>query len=322
MNAIMRLSLALPLLMFCGGLWSGLPGDAAAQLPDSLRERDRLALETSLAALAPQRPGQPDLYVVGVGGDSTEDVFRNEVRYLETLMATRFGAKDRIVGLINHEESLFAAPRPLATLSNLRAALAGVAARMDPEQDLLLLYLTMHGTRDHMLHVQFAPHFQEFITPDELREALDDAGIRNRIVVVSACFAGGFVPELRDPHTLVLTAARKDRTSFGCGTSSEATYFGRAWMIEGLNTGTDMIAAFQAARTRIAEREREEGYPTSFPQIHIGAKIEAPLQAWQAQLTPGPAVPYPYLPKPDAPAPEKRRGNQKSIPGVPDNAKR
>src|SRR3546814_7968665 len=88
---------------------------------------------------------------------------------------------------------------------------------MDRDEDLLLLYLTMHGTEDHELAVTFPPLLEEWITQPQLRAALDDAGIRNRVVVISACFAGGFITDLRDARTLVITAARADRASPGCG---------------------------------------------------------------------------------------------------------
>lgn len=275
----------------CGALQASARESAASP---AVRERDRQLLEDTLANLAPQRPGVPDLYVVGFAGDSEENVFRNEVRYLETLMAQRFGAQDRVVALINHRDSLMTAPRPLATLDNLRTALTGVAKRMDPEQDVLLLFLTMHGTPGHELLVQMAPRYVDLIDPDELRKALDDAGVRNRVLVISACYSGGFVPALENDDTLILTASRKNRPSFGCGSESDATYFGRAWLVEGLNDTTDFVAAFEGARARIAAREKAENFKPSFPQIDIGANIQARLQAWRAQLRPGPALPYPY----------------------------
>lgn len=260
----------------------------------AVRERDRQLLDDTLAKLAPQRPGVPDLYVVGFAGDSEENVFRNEVRYLETLMAQRFGAQDRVIALINHRDSLMTAPRPLATLDNLRTALAGAAKRMDPEQDVLLLFVTTHGTQSHELLLQMAPRYVDFIDPDELRKALDDAGVRNRVLVISACYSGGFVSALENDDTLILTASRKNRPSFGCGSESDATYFGRAWLVEGLNETTDFVAAFEGARTRIAAREKAEDFKPSFPQMDIGANIQARLQAWRAQLRPGPTLAYPY----------------------------
>ena len=258
----------------------------------ALRERQRVLLESALTTLAPQRPGKPDLYVVGFGGDSTEDVFRNEAAYLDTLMSQRFGARGRVLTLINHSDSLIRTPRPLATLENLRTALAGVGKTMDREQDVLLLFMTMHGTPEHQLFVQLPPAYVDLIDPRELRAALDDAGIRNRVLVISACYSGGFVPALKSDDTLILTASHRNRPSFGCGPDSDATYFGRAWLIEALNETTDFVAAFETAKTRIAKREDAEGFRPSRPQIEIGKQILPRLQAWESQLVPGPKVAF------------------------------
>jgi len=264
----------------------------------SVAARDRDLLAADMAALAPQHPGQVDLYVVGFAGDSTEDVFRNEVAYLDTLMSRRFGAQGHVVTLVNHIDSLTTAPRPLATLANLRIALAGVGKAMDRDEDVLLLYLTMHGTEEHELAVQLPPVLEEWITPEDLRTALDDAGIRNRVVVISACYSGGFVPALRDRNTMVVTAARADRASFGCGSESDATWFGRAWLVDGLNKRTSFVAAYDTATDEISKWEREDDETPSLPQLDAGSGIMNTLASWQSRLVPGPAVPYPYD-KPD-----------------------
>ncbi|WP_417474101.1 C13 family peptidase [Luteimonas mephitis] len=261
---------------------------------ESITARDQRLLAADIAALTPQRPGQVDLYVVGFAGDSTEDVFRNEVAYLDALMSTRFGAHGRVVTLVNHLDSLTTAPRPLATLENLRIALAGVGKAMDRDEDVLLLYLTLHGTEEHELAVQLPPVLEQWITPRELRAALDDAGIRNRVVAISACYSGGFIPALRDARTLVVTAARADRSSFGCGSESDATYFGRAWLVDGLNRTTSFIDAYRIAADEISQWEDEDGETPSMPQIVEGDAIIPMLQQWRSQLEPGPVVPYPY----------------------------
>jgi hypothetical protein len=260
----------------------------------SVAGRDREMLAADIAALAPQRPGRVDLYAVGFAGDSTEDVFRNEVAYLDTLLSRRFDAQGRVVTLVNHIDSLTTAPRPLATLANLRIALAGIGKAMDRDEDVMLLYLTMHGTEEHELAVQLPPVLEEWITPADLRDALDDAGIRNRVVVISACYSGGFVPALRGPGALVITAARADRASFGCGSESDATWFGRAWLVDGLNRGTSFVAAYDIATDEISQWEREDGETPSLPQLDAGDDISRRLQRWQSQLVPGPVVPYPY----------------------------
>lgn len=270
---------------------------SSADAEATLAARDRKLLDATFATMPAQRPGHPDLYVIGFAGDGHEDVFRNEVLYLETLMSTRFDARGRVVTLVNHAGSLGDAPRPLATLDNLRDALARTGRAMDRDEDLLLLFITSHGTSDNELALQLYPLIDATLTPEQLRDAIDDSGIRNRVVVVSACYSGGFLPALRGPDALVITAARHDRTSFGCGSGSVATYFGRAWMIEGLNRGTSFIAAYDHATREIARREHAEDYEPSLPQIAVGANIGKRLRAWQATLPEAPAVPYPYVEK-------------------------
>ena len=292
------LPLAALLLSLC------LAGLAQARgLPDpDLRERDRERLDVALSALAPQRPGQPDLYAIGFGGDSEENVFRNGAAYFERLMDERFGAKGRTIALINHADSLGALPHPLATPDNLRATLAAMGKAMDPDQDVLLLFMTMHGTPQHQLLLRMAPKYIDVIDPTWLRKALDDAGIRNRVLVISACYSGGFVPLLKGDHALVITSAHRNRPSFGCGADSDATYFGRAYLAEALNATTDFADAFERAKQRIAEREREEGFKPSRPQIAIGKAIVPTLAAWRAQLAPGPAIAYAAPTPPAKPA--------------------
>lgn len=268
-----------------------LPACAADQ---SVAERDRALLAADLKALAPQQPGRTDLYVVGFAGDGSEDVFRNEIAYLDTLMSRRFDADGRVITLINHLDSLTTAPRPLATLDNLRAALAGLGTVIDRDEDIVLLYLAMHGTEDHELAVLLPPVLEQWITPQDLRDALDDAGIGNRVVVISACYSGGFIPALRSPGTMTITAARDDRPSFGCGAESQATYFGRAWLVHGLNHSTSFIGAYDIATGEIARREQRDGEEPSLPQLDVGAGIVPRLHAWQSKLQAGPPVPYPY----------------------------
>lgn len=261
---------------------------------DPLEVRDARLIDAAVAAMTAQRPGHPDLYVLGFAGDGHERVFRNEVLYLETVAARRLDADGRTLSLVNHADSLGASPRPLATAANLRRAVAGIGAAMDRDEDLLLLYLASHGSVDHALSLRLYPVIEGGLRPAEIRRALDLSGIRHRVIVVSACFSGGFLPALRDPGTLVVTASRHDRTSFGCGVASVATYFGRAWLVEGMNQGTSFVAAYDHATRTVAARERREGFNPSLPQIAIGSGIAPRLAAWQATLPTTDAVPYPH----------------------------
>lgn len=272
--------------------------DDAAQDPF-----DQAQLRQALGSLQAQRPGIPDLYVVGFAGDASEDVFRNEALYLRQLFTQRFGAAGRIATLINHGDNLGAhAYAPQASYDNLADTLDRIGTLMDPREDALLLFLTSHGTDKHELYLQFGPGEDaeyDTITPQELRRLLDDAGIRNRIIVISACYSGGFVPALKTADTLVITAARRDRPSFGCGNTASATYFGRAWLIDALARTTDFVESYRLASAEISAREQAEGEAPSYPQLYVGARIGSWLQHWRAQLPTAAAPPYPY-PEPDA----------------------
>jgi len=272
-----RLLLAVFLLLVC------LPPFIAANPPEP-GTPDTLAQQ--LTALPAQRPGHPDVFVIGVAGDGREQVFANEIEYLRELAATRFDAEGRMIALVNrtnHRPLPGSPPVSAATADNLRRALIGVGQRMERGHDLLLLYMTSHGSQDHRFVLADSKR-ESFITPPQLRQMLDEAGIERRIVIVSACFSGGFIPDLRDPDTLILTAADYDRSSFGCGASSTFTWFGDALLREGFRRSRSPITAFQYARKAVKQREAELHYPASRPQLEIGENLREPLARWVATL--------------------------------------
>jgi hypothetical protein len=258
--------------------------------PEALMYRQPGLLANALAHLRAQTPGRIELFTLGFAGDGSEQVFRNEVEYFDRLMRGRFGAGGHTLSLINSPDTL--ARVPLATLSNLRAALAGVAARMDTREDVLVLFLTSHGSEDHRLFVGLDPLPLTQIRPADLRASLDAAGIQWRVVVVSACYSGGFVDALRDPDTLVVTAARADRSSFGCGSDSKITWFGKAFLGQALNQTTDFEHGFELATRQVREWELAQGETPSVPQIAGGWAIRKHLASWRQTLPASPPVPF------------------------------
>ena len=244
-----------------------------------MRSQQRLVGE-AIAQLAPQRPDQVDLYLVGFAGDGSEKVFRNEVEYADRLFRERFEAEGRTLMLTNSPATV--ATRPLATLENLRLALSAIGRLADRQQDIVAVYLSSHGSAEHELLVNLPPLPLPQIDPAALRAALDECGVRHRVAMISACYSGGFVPALANPDTLVLTAARADRPSFGCGNDSEITYFGRALLVHGLNRESTFDDAFRLAEREISAWETARKEPHSHPQRSTGPGIEAQLAAWRA----------------------------------------
>lgn len=258
-------------------LWSELgerEGAAYDKKYDALTGEDAFylqprLLERALAEVRKQRPGQAELFFVGLAGDAEQAVFLKEVRAVGAIMAGRFGTAGHAVTLANNYHA--AMDYPLASVTGLRRALRRVGEIMDKEDDILFLFITSHGSRDHNILLDFWPLRFNPLNPQVLRGILDESAIKWRVVVVSACYSGGFVESLRGENTIVITAAAADRSSFGCADENDWTYFGKAFFDEALRHEDDLGLAFGDARAVIARREREENVDTaSEPMIAAG----------------------------------------------------
>jgi hypothetical protein len=258
--------------------------------PEQVAYAQPRLLRDAVAKLGPRVAGRPNLYLVAFAGDGAEDVFRNEAEYAGKLFADRFGATVHPLVLANHPATL--QTRPLATWSNLESALDALSGVMKKDEDILVLYLTSHGDPAHNLLVDLDPLPLDQIGAPDLADILDKHAFKWKVVVVNACYSGGFLPPLKGPGTLVLTAARTDRSSFGCGSDSDITYFGRAWLVDALNRTPDFIDAFKQARGEIAQWEQRDRLTPSEPQIDAGAGIADQLARGRAHVTPGPVVAF------------------------------
>jgi hypothetical protein len=241
------------------------------------------ALERALSTLQAERPGVADVYFVGAGLYAGEDVFMKEIRMISKVVRERFDAEGRTVLLVNNAKTL--QEYPIASLTSLRQALEHVGSTMDTEEDVLLLYVSSHGSEKHELVVDFRPIRFSPITPETLKSALDDSKIRWKVIVVSSCYSGGFIDALKDARTLIVTASSADRQSFGCGAGSEATYLAQALFGEALRNTFSFETAFERARTRIEQWEREQNHKPSQPQLYVGAEIRKKLAEVEQRLT-------------------------------------
>ncbi|VVP59183.1 hypothetical protein PS903_05919 [Pseudomonas fluorescens] len=245
-------------------------------LPDPL-ELGLLAQGRLLAdALANVPTSTPaiELYTLTLGGDGKQSVFLRESDYVSNMLASRFGAFGQI-RLVNHRDHL--ADRPMATRENLRRAALTLAERSGPE-DLIFLYLTSHGTSEHELVFEQPRMELSDLPADELAAVLAPLKNRDKIIVISSCYSGGFIPALKDERTLVMTASRADRVSFGCSEQANFTYFGDALFAQALNQTDDLEHAFKLASATVAERELADSFEASEPQIWAPKTV---LSHWQ-----------------------------------------
>ncbi|HUR90277.1 MAG TPA: C13 family peptidase [Ramlibacter sp.] len=239
------------------------------------------------ANLAAQRRGVSDVYGIVFSPYADEEVFLRESTLVKKVLEERFDAAGRVIHLANHATT--ADSLPWATPRNLERAIDTVARKMDREHDVLVVYFTSHGASDFKLAASNPPLAVDTVSPGELRQALDNAGVRNRVILISACYSGGWVGPLADENTLVMTAADATHTSFGCGSRSELTFFGRAMFDEQLRHTHSFEQAFAAAvpviRKREQEAHKEDGF--SNPQISMGEKIRPVLRELEQRLDAG-----------------------------------
>lgn len=253
-------------------------------LSQEIFEAQQAVWQQSIAALAPQRQGVRDVYALVFAPYAREDVFLRESTMVAEVLAQRFDAQGRVLQLVNHAST--ADRLPWATPLNLQRAVQALSQRMDREQDVLVVYLTSHGARNFELSASHWPLRVQGIGPAELRRALDEAGVRHRVIAVSACYSGGWIAPLASDTTLVMTAADPDHTSYGCGRLSQLTFFGRAVFDEQLRSTRSFEEAFAAAVPVIRQREQEAGKPDGFsnPQISVGERIRPVLDELAQRL--------------------------------------
>jgi hypothetical protein len=286
-----------------GDVWEGSFVDGVYQGERKLRDAERKQartnvevalyaqkelLDKALASLKPREPGRINLYLLAVAGDGSQEVFRREVEFVQGEFARRFGTSGRTVALVNSRSSV--ATAPMATVTSIRQALNAIAARMDREQDILFLFLTSHGSAEHELSLAQNGIDLQDLRAAELGTMLKESGIRWKVVVVSACYSGGFIDPLQDERSLIITAARRDRRSFGCADENDFTYFGRAFFKESLPKSRSFAEAFRRAEALVGDWERKDlkdakdsDENRSLPQISGSGAIDAQLKRWWSQ---------------------------------------
>lgn len=278
--------------MVIAALWAIVAGPATAQqeqtdpfngqfgvwelapLPYEAAQRAKLMAD-ALDNLEPQRRRRQDVYLItaALWGDP---VFEREATQAEAILREHFHAEGRSILLTAGGPG----PRsnPPATPSNIAAAIGHVGSLIDPGEDLVVLFITSHGTPDGAAQFHELGRMYGSLRPQHLAALLTQANVRHRIVIVSSCFSGAFIAPLANQETIVLTAAQHDRSSFGCEPENDWTFFGDALFNHALRNGDNLIQGFDNAKVMIEGWERERSLsPPSNPQRYVGPRAEQML---------------------------------------------
>lgn len=239
-------------------------------------------LNAAIAAIKPHQPGVVDAFVVSIGLDA-DPVFGREAAEAARVLSRRYGATGRTITLsagpgAGDASVLNGSP------ANLSVILGGIATKMDPAEDVLILYTTSHGSPDNGLAYRDGVNGVGMIGPKKLADMLDGYGIKRRVAIISACYSGIFVPALRSENSVIVTAASDSTSSFGCVATNDWTYFGDAFINHGLRTPQPLEKAVSAAFGDITRWEKKEALMPSQPQFSMGTKVASWLVPLEARM--------------------------------------
>jgi hypothetical protein len=208
--------------------------------------------------------------IVSFGLFGDQGVFRSEATGAAQIVANRFGPGPIKVKYNSKKGGD-------ATIQGLAMALQAAANGIDAENDVLFVILTSHGSRAGL--AVKAGRLTQLLTPLNLADMLALTGVQHKVVVISACYSGVFIPRLANPNVLVITAADAVHPSFGCRDKAKWTYFGDAFFNVALRQAKSLKDAFVVARALVQKHELREHFEPSHPLMAGGANVQPLLIA-------------------------------------------
>ena len=222
------------------------------------------------------------MYFLGFAGYGEERVFAEEIKLADAACRREYGPSSRSVLLLNDR-------RDLTTCRCLGVVTALLARRdrrvMNRDEDVLFLALSSHGSRTRPSTYRRTAWSRSRSAPRTLADAAGESGIRWKVIVVSACFSGAFIEPLADDHTIVITAASKNRTSFGCSDSATSPTSVRRSIVMHCRAPRNLRAAFEAAQQgNPPSARRRKACKASQPQGYFGPLMEEKLRGIERRV--------------------------------------
>jgi hypothetical protein len=219
------------------------------------------------AHVVAMQPPPLGVKAVLVGAESEIEAFDNATgRLFEDLTA-------RIAPASLHVVRFSERRIPDTERSDLPRILQGIASMQAGPTDSCLIFVTGHGSPNRGVAL---PRSGNYLMPNALDRAIaHGCGERPTVVVISACFSGIFAASsvARD-NRIVLTAARRDRPSFGCDAENDYTYFDGCFLSAFENKAlTTWEEVAQSASVCVGKLERAQHFQPSEPQLFVGGAV-------------------------------------------------
>ncbi|MBL4782778.1 MAG: hypothetical protein JKX92_11105 [Porticoccaceae bacterium] len=245
----------------------------------ALYNQDAL-IEAQLSSLKQSDPEKINLYFLGIAGYGAEEVFRREVEFIKNKLDDELDTEGRSVLLVNSRTTV--EELPLATYTSIDRTLSHLQTVMSSD-DILLVYMTSHGSKKSGFNLNQKGVSLNSLDSVNLKALFDRRAMPWQVMVISACYSGALINDLAAETRMIITAASKDKKSFGCSDENEFTFFGRAYFKESLTSEGLFVKAFENAEGLVGEWENNEEFENSLPQIHKPEPILKHLDKWRLQ---------------------------------------
>lgn len=245
------------------------------------RSDSMLAIQVKQAENSMALSTEPKIIYAGFAMHSQSKAFRNDV--LSGISLAEKLDPNAIVFKLNNPAFGQDADWPFATAENIQIVISQIE-KLARAQDKIILLFSSHGNVD-LLSVNASSNNYTGVSPKNLLVWLAPLRARPTALILSACYSGSFVDPLKSPNRIILTAAAKDRTSFGCQFHSNNTFFVEELMGKKVNTSLSIRQLAEQAAMRVGTRERSMNLsPASLPQKFFGRGAQEwsnlPLDAW------------------------------------------
>src|ERR1700722_19382537 len=229
----------------------------------------RLALlMTFVLALCGAAPDTLHYKAVLVAGDWSSPAFDHATAAMRDRLLANATAADDIQRLSAARSVVARGGAQSATSRHVLSAIE----HLKPGTGLgCFVFMTSHGAYQDGL--ELVPS-ENFLTPATLDGALvSGCGDAPTVVIVSGCFSGSFTkaPMARE-NRIILTAAREDRPSFGCGVGFQYTVYDRC-LLAAMDRSDTWRAAYDSIRVCVTERDKALHARPSEPQAWFGEAV-------------------------------------------------
>jgi hypothetical protein len=214
---------------------------------------------------APANSGR--LFYVGLALYS-EEWSENDVAELADRLQN--ASKYRVVPMIASNVTSAAGLYPIADDATIASLVGSAAAQAGPD-DIMFVVISSHGA-PRLLARKIGDSAPTAMSSRRLARLLQPLAGHRTVIVVSACYSGSLIGDLRAPERIIITAARADRSSFGCAPGNRHTLFGEAEVRAFGQQDRSLRQVFAAIRDDVARMESEERYQPSEPQVWVGAR--------------------------------------------------